>query len=237
MRRPRALLITLYSPPLPLKRPRLRTRVLTAEKWALGGSRPSITPDGATAVVPVTVRHRREQGLTDLWLIPVGGGRQLTSDKATTRHRELDGKLIAFVSKRGDDTESQIYVIAIDDGEARRVTNLPTGARYRSGFRTRLAFMSEMAGLFSGRPGARKERRFQMSARLTKAPISYFDHYLMSASRTCFRSRSQMAIPASSHVGLSLVEAGKRSFSYGISPDGLEVAFAAGVDEPASTAT
>ena len=70
-------------------------RQFTAEKmWALKRlGDPSITPDGATAVVPVTTYDIGEnKGLTDLWLIPVAGGpaRQLTSDKASDipAHRE-----------------------------------------------------------------------------------------------------------------------------------------------------
>ena len=132
------LLLTIVSTPPPpaRKRPRpTNSRLLTAEKmWALKRlGDPAITPDGATAVVPVTTYDIAEnKGLTDLWLIPVAGGpaRQLTSDKASDTQPTVspDGKWIAFVSKRGDDTESQIYVIAIDGGEARRVTNLPTGA-------------------------------------------------------------------------------------------------------------
>src|SRR6186997_2982856 len=111
------------------------SRLLTAEKmWTLKRlADPSITPDGVTAVVPVTTYDIGEnKALTDLWLVPVAGGpaRQLTSDKASDTQPTVspDGKWIAFVSKRGDDAESQIYVIAIDGGEARRVTNLPTGA-------------------------------------------------------------------------------------------------------------
>ena len=112
------------------------SRQLTAEKmWALKRlGDPAITPDGRTAVVPVTTYDIKEnKGLTDLWLVPVAGGaaRQLTSDKASDTQPTVspDGKWVAFVSKRGDDTESQVYVIAIDGGEARRVTNVPTGAR------------------------------------------------------------------------------------------------------------
>jgi len=30
-------------------------------------------------------------------------------------------------SKRGEDKQNQVYVIAVDGGEARRVTNIPTG--------------------------------------------------------------------------------------------------------------
>ena len=64
------------------------SRLLTAEKmWALKRlGDPAISPDGATAVVPVTTYDLVEnKGLTDLWLLPVAGGpaRQLTSDKAS----------------------------------------------------------------------------------------------------------------------------------------------------------
>ena len=44
--------------------------------WALKRlADPAITPDGATAVLPVTTYDIGEnKGLTDLWLIPVAGG-------------------------------------------------------------------------------------------------------------------------------------------------------------------
>ena len=92
-------------------------RLLTAEKmWALKRlGDPAITPDGRTAVVPVTSYDIGEnKGLTDLWLVPVAGGeaRQLTSDKASDNQPTVspDGKWIAFISKRGDDGENQVYV-------------------------------------------------------------------------------------------------------------------------------
>ena len=56
------------------RRPRLTIHaLLTAEKmWALKRlGDPAITPDGLTAVVPVTTYDIEEnKGLTDLWLIP-----------------------------------------------------------------------------------------------------------------------------------------------------------------------
>jgi dipeptidyl aminopeptidase/acylaminoacyl peptidase len=128
-------------------------RQFTAEKmWALKRlGDPAISPDGATAVVPVTTYDLTEnKGFTDLWLLPVAGGpaRQLTSDKASDTQPTVspDGKWIAFVSKRGDDTESQVYAIAIDGGEARRVTNVPTGASVPKWFpdSARIAFISEV---------------------------------------------------------------------------------------------
>ena len=79
MHRPMLLLITLVfgatagaQTPAPAN-----SRQLTAEKmWSLKRlGDPAITPDGATAVVPVTTYDIGEnKGLTDLWLIPVAGG-------------------------------------------------------------------------------------------------------------------------------------------------------------------
>ena len=249
MHRPMLLLITLVfaatagaQTPAPAN-----SRQLTAEKmWALKRlGDPAITPDGATAVVPVTTYDIGEnKGLTDLWLIPVAGGpaRQLTSDKASDSQPTVspDGKWIAFVSKRGDDAESQIYVIAIDGGEARRVTNLPTGASIPKWFpdSTRIAFVSEVwPDLVRWEDqGARKKERAdsKMSARTwTKAPISYFDHYLDEREPHLFSiplaGGDPTAITRMSGFHLSKQE--NDSFSYDISPDGLEVAFAADVDE------
>ena len=92
-----------------------------------------ISPDGKLAVVSATRFNVEEnRGYTDLWLYPTDGttGRQLTTDAAADSSPSFspDGKWIAFVSKRGDDKESQIYLIPTDGGEARRLTAIPTGA-------------------------------------------------------------------------------------------------------------
>ena len=168
------------------------SRLLTAEKmWALNRlGDPAITPDGRLAVLPVTTYDIAEnKGLTDLWLLPVAGGdaRQLTSDKASDTQPTVspDGKWIAFVSKRGDDTENQVYVIAVDGGEARRVTTVPTGASVPKWFpdSNRIAFVSEIwtdLVRWEDQAARKKERAdSKMTARVwTKAPISYFDHLL-----------------------------------------------------------
>jgi len=222
-------------------------RQMTAEKmWAfkrLGD--PAITPDGTQAVVPVTTYDVPEnKGLTDLWLLPVSGGpaRQLTSDRASDTQATVspDGKWVAFVSRRGDDAENQIYLIAIDGGEARRVTNLPTGASVPRWFpdSARIAFVSDVwPDLVRWEDqGARKKERAasKMTARVwTRAPISYFDHYLDDTEPHLFSIGIDGGEPAAitRMSGYHLSKQDVDTFSYDISPDGLEVAFTANVDK------
>jgi dipeptidyl aminopeptidase/acylaminoacyl peptidase len=222
------------------------SRLLTAEKmWALKRlGDPSITPDGTLAVVPVTTYDVAEnKGLTDLWLLPLAGGpaRQLTSDKASDTQPTVspDGKWIAFVSKRGEDSENQVYVIAVDGGEARRVTSLPTGASHPKWFpdSDRLVFVSEVwpdVVRWEDQAARKKQRaETKMSAKVwTKAPISYFDHYLDDREPHLFSvpldGGEVTAITRMSGFHLSKTE--YDGFSFDLSPDGLEVAFAADVD-------
>ena len=222
------------------------SRQFTAERmWALKRlGDPAITPDGKLAVVPVTTYEINEnKGLTDLWMIPVAGGpaRQLTSDKANDTQATVspDGEWIAFVSKRGDDTENQVYVIAVDGGEARRVTNLPTGVSVPKWFpdSKRIAFVSEVwpdLVRWEDQAARKKERdSSKMTARVwTRAPISYFDHFLDDRQPHLFSisidGGETTAITRLSGFWLSKAEVD--AYSYDVSPDGLEVAFSANVD-------
>jgi dipeptidyl aminopeptidase/acylaminoacyl peptidase len=222
------------------------SKQLTAEKmWGLKRlGDPSITPDGANAVLAVTTYDINEnKGLTDLWLVPVAGGtpRQLTSDKASDSQPTVspDGKWVAFISKRGDDTENQVYVIAVDGGEARRVTNVPTGAGLPKWFpdSQRIAFVSEVwPDLVRWEDqGARKKQRAdsKMTARVwTKAPISYFDHYLDDREPHLFSIALDGGEPTAitRMSGHYLSRGDLDGSAYDISPDGLEVAFASNVD-------
>ena len=222
-------------------------RQLTAEKmWALKRlGDPTITPDGRSAILSVTNYDVTEnKGLTDLWLVPVAGGaaRQLTSDKASDSQPTVspDGKWVAFLSKRGDDTESQLYVIAIDGGEARRVTNVPTGVSAPKWFpdSQRLAFASEVwpdLVRWEDQAARKKERAdSKMTARVwTKAPISYFDHFLDDREPHLFSIALDGGEPQAitRQSGYFLYKKVYDSSSYDISPDGLEVAFSAETDK------
>src|SRR4029453_3761565 len=93
---------------------------------------PDISPDCRLAVVPVPQFDvTKNKGKTHLGLGPTtpGKSRRLTpsASSASSPGWSPDVEMIAFVAKRGEDKQQQLYVIAVDGGEARRVTNVPTG--------------------------------------------------------------------------------------------------------------
>ncbi len=108
---------------------------LTAEKsWEFKrlGS-PSLSPDGRWVVASVATPNVKENKLeSDVWLFATDG----SSEQALTTHaaddREPvyspDGRWIAFISKRDADKAPQIYVLSAQGGEAKRITQVPTGA-------------------------------------------------------------------------------------------------------------
>jgi dipeptidyl aminopeptidase/acylaminoacyl peptidase len=105
--------------------------------WAIRrvGS-PTLSPDGTWACAPVTSYDvAKNEGATSLWLFATGAAargartKRLTEgDKDSAPAWSPDGRHIAFTAKRKDDAEPQVYLIAPDGGEARRLTTLATGA-------------------------------------------------------------------------------------------------------------
>jgi dipeptidyl aminopeptidase/acylaminoacyl peptidase len=96
---------------------------------------PRISPDGSQIVfVHVTVNSKHDGYETALWIIPSIGGpaRQLTSGPRDSSPRwSPDGKTLAFArapEKDGKPQPSQIYLLAMEGGEARPLTDLPKGA-------------------------------------------------------------------------------------------------------------
>jgi len=124
--------------------------------WQLARpSQPTASPDGAQVCVSVaTFDMEQNTQASSLWLLSAFGGepRRLTSsgDKDGEPRWSPDGRSIAFIAKRpaagGEkgDEEPQVYVIAPDGGEARRITRMPTGASGIKWFpdSRRLAFIS-----------------------------------------------------------------------------------------------
>ena len=117
---------------------------------------PTVSPDGRYVCATVTsFAMEKNEGTTELWLFPTGLSdkelapaaqpRRLTAgDKDSEPCWSPDGKWIAFTAKRKDDAEAQIYLIAPDGGEARRLTHVATGASALRWFPggQRIAFVS-----------------------------------------------------------------------------------------------
>ncbi|HLY18556.1 MAG TPA: S9 family peptidase [Bryobacteraceae bacterium] len=99
---------------------------------------PQISPDGAKIVYTlVTANAKHDNYETSLWIIPSNGGnaRQLTAGTHDSGARwSPDGRAVAFVrapeqkDKDGKPQPPQIYLLSMDGGEARPLTDIPKGA-------------------------------------------------------------------------------------------------------------
>ncbi len=207
-------------------------------------SSPGISPDGRVAVVPVTrFDVQRNEGITDLWLVPTkpGKARQLTT-AATDDHSPVwspDGEWIAFVAQRGADRQPQIYVIAVSGGEARRVTNVPTGVIAPKWFpdSRRLAFLSrvwpDLKSWSAMEQRMSAQARSAISARIwDKPPIAHWDRFLDERQVHIYSVGIEGGEPQAITLesGRALDAASAHAGAYDISPDGSEVAFVSDSD-------
>ena len=101
--------------------------------WAIKrvGS-PALSPDGKQVVFTVQEWSiEKNKSTTNLWLVDVAGGepRRLTTANASDGSPvwSPDGTRFAFLSKRGDDENSSLYVLRRDGGEAEKILELPFG--------------------------------------------------------------------------------------------------------------
>jgi len=223
------------------------TESLTAERmWSLvrlGDT--DISPDGRLAVVTVTQFDVKEnKGATDLWLFSTDGktSRRLTSDKATDSAPRFspDGSLIAFVSKRGDDEETQIYVIPVDGGEAQRLTDVPTGANAPKWFPDgrKIAFASpiwiDLVRWEDQEKRLKEREKTKMTAQVwDRAPISYWDRFLDDREPHLYAIEISDGEPVAitRQSGFHLPKSEYSDSTYDISPDGTEVVFSTDVDK------
>jgi len=116
------------------KRPIAETD-LYAFRWIAS---PQISPDGAKiAYALVTVNAKHDNYEMSLWIIPARGGaaRQLTSGPRDSGARwSPDGRTLAFLrapepkDKDGKPQPAQIYLLSMEGGEARPLTDIPKGA-------------------------------------------------------------------------------------------------------------
>jgi dipeptidyl aminopeptidase/acylaminoacyl peptidase len=202
---------------------------------------PTISPDGKSIVAPVTRYDLKEsKGRTTLWLFPKDGGeaRALTSESADASAPAYspDGRWLAFTSKREGDEVAQLYVLPIGSpGEARRVTEVPTGVggirwfgdSQRLGFVTRVWPDKDWKAM-AAELKARKENK--SSARSwDRAPIRYWDQWIDDREAHVYSVSLTGGEPQALTLGsgYSLMPQDPGAGSYDISPDGRQIAFVA----------
>ncbi|MGO9933434.1 MAG: S9 family peptidase [Steroidobacteraceae bacterium] len=96
---------------------------------------PAVSPDGKWVVYSVLEpSYDADKAVSDLWLVPADGRqppRRITNTKAPEGDVawSADSSSIAFSTKREGDDVEQIYILNLaQGGEARRLTNISTGA-------------------------------------------------------------------------------------------------------------
>src|ERR1700744_3691796 len=96
---------------------------------------PAASPDGKWAVYSVVEpSYEPDKAVSDLWLVSVDGlkpPRRITNTKAPEGSLAWspDSSSIAFTTKRETDESEQVYILnLLEGGEARRLTNISTGA-------------------------------------------------------------------------------------------------------------
>jgi len=147
------------------------TRGVTPEDYYLFHqlSDPHLSPNGKlVAYVVSSVDQKQNRRHSAIWLVAADGSRGpwpfTTSPQSATSPRwSPDGQYLAFLSSRPSTTDpitTQVYLLAMSGGEARRVTNLKNGV---SSFQwspdgTRLACLSRIGPSDSRAEGSDKDR-------------------------------------------------------------------------------
>ena len=161
--------------------------------------------------------------------------RRLTAgDKDSDPKWSPDGDAIAFTAKRKDDDEPQIYLIAPDGGEARRLTSLATGCAAIKWFPDgkRIAFVCWVwpdLATDAEQAKRKKERKdAKVKAHVTeRAEFRFWDHWLTDGREphvfvcdvATGRCRDALA-----GTGLALPPWDPKADDFDIAPDGRELA-------------
>ncbi len=218
------------------------TRTLSAEVlWELKRlGAPVISPDGHWVVAPVTrYTVEEDKSHTDLWLFATDG----TVERPLTQHGSSagqavfspDGQTLAFVTRRESDEAGQIYLLPMDQpGEARRLTEVPTGVNAPAWVGEHIYFISNVWPGRSWEEMAEeleRRRRSHKSAHTWNAlPTSSWDRWVDET-----RQAHLFRIPAvggpieaiTEPTGWELPRPSQSRASYDVAPDESLVVFSA----------
>src|SRR4051812_13095097 len=115
-----------------MSEPARERRLSASDLWNIPRvGQPAPAPDGAFVVVGVTThRADSDERKERLYLLRPGAPpRPLTAPDAVSSEPVVspDGRSLAFVRKPHGGDQTQLYVMPLDGGEARRLTDLPLG--------------------------------------------------------------------------------------------------------------
>jgi len=152
---------------------------------------PAISPDGQFIIYSqVETSYNLDEQTSDLWLAPSDGKvapRKITSTKGSEDNYfwSPTGDNIYFTAKREGDEVAQFYLLPLNGGEARRLTNISTGvsAAKISSDGHWLAFTSRVyPSAFTdslSKKVADDKKKIKSKARVyTSFPIRYWDSWL-----------------------------------------------------------
>lgn len=199
---------------------------------------PIIAPQGGHVVAPVTrYNMQTDRGETRLWLFSTEGNvqRPLTSEgqRASNAVFSPDGSQLAFISQRGDDQAGQVYVMPMDGpGEAKRVTDVPTGVSGLKWVGDHFYFISTIwpeQDWDTQKELLKQERDKKITAyKWTRLPYSSFDRYLDENRQAhVFRVPAEGGDiePVTQRYGRELPRSSQGAGSYDVSPDEQWIAF------------
>ncbi len=205
---------------------------------------PEVSPDGVFSAFVVTAYDiDANTSASDIYLLHNQRGdlRQLTfTGRESGPVWSPDGRKLAFVSRRHDGP-GQVYVLDLDGGDARKITDLPVGVYGLKWFPDgqRLAFAANIHPDYNGDWSAMKtilqqSRESKVTAKVTEnAMYRYWDRWL-----TDGLYPRLFSVDHGSRVVTDLMPNSSNFFglmggvSYDISPDGKQIAVSMNVTEP-----